>query len=250
MFLSKLKSFVVRRIGIFLYKERYNNETYISYLRNVGVEVGERTKFFSPQTNIVDTTRPYLLKIGKGVKITANVVILTHDFSFSVFRPVFHDLHNECRGYTVIGDNCFIGIGAYIMPGVKIGNNCIVGSGAVVTKDVPDNMVVAGNPARIICSLDEMYKHRKERLIRDAFTLANIIRNEKHREPTANEVGFPFLYVPRTIDALKMSGCRTNISGDIEEEIIEDFLNSAPVFKSFEDFLLESKKIKNDIKEI
>lgn len=51
---------------------------------------------------------------------------------------------------TTIGDGCFIGIGARIMPGVTLGNNCVVGANAVVTHDVPSRAVVAGVPAKII----------------------------------------------------------------------------------------------------
>jgi exopolysaccharide acyltransferase PssR len=51
---------------------------------------------------------------------------------------------------TYIGENCFIGINAMILPGVRIGDQVIVGAGAVVTKDVPANSVVAGNPAKVI----------------------------------------------------------------------------------------------------
>lgn len=54
-----------------------------------------------------------------------------------------------------IGDNCWLGAGVIVLPGVTIGNNVIVGAGAVVTKDVPDNVVVVGNPARIIRRLGE-----------------------------------------------------------------------------------------------
>lgn len=49
-----------------------------------------------------------------------------------------------------IGDNCYFGVGSIVMGPVKIGNNVTIGAGAVVTKDVPDNCVVAGNPAVVI----------------------------------------------------------------------------------------------------
>ncbi|WP_010283207.1 maltose acetyltransferase domain-containing protein [Bacillus timonensis] len=68
-----------------------------------------------------------------------------------------HPLHpeervsgNELGKPVTIGDNVWIGGRAVINPGVKIGNNVVVASGAVVTKDVPDNVVVGGNPAKII----------------------------------------------------------------------------------------------------
>ena len=70
--------------------------------------------------------------------MVAGATILTHDMCRSL----------KCDTY--IGDNCFIGGGSFILPGVSIGNNVIVGMGSVITKDVPDNCIVVGNPARII----------------------------------------------------------------------------------------------------
>ncbi|GHU73516.1 hypothetical protein FACS189413_17980 [Bacteroidia bacterium] len=57
-------------------------------------------------------------------------------------QPLLADVH--------IGKNCFIAVGATIMPGITIGDEVIVGAGSVVTKDVPSNTIVAGNPAKII----------------------------------------------------------------------------------------------------
>ena len=56
-----------------------------------------------------------------------------------------------------VGDNVYIGRGATICMGVTIGNNCIIGAGAIVTKDIPDNSVAVGVPARRIKSIDEYY---------------------------------------------------------------------------------------------
>lgn len=61
----------------------------------------------------------------------------------------------------VIGDNVYIGTGAYVMPGVHIGNNVIIGAGAIVTRDIPNNVVAVGIPARPIETLDEYYEHIK-----------------------------------------------------------------------------------------
>lgn len=62
----------------------------------------------------------------------------------------------------VIGKNVVIGVGSKIIGPIKIGDNSIVGAGSIVTKDVPDNIVVAGNPAKMIKILDEEdIKNRK-----------------------------------------------------------------------------------------
>lgn len=55
----------------------------------------------------------------------------------------------------MIGDYVYIGTGAFVMPGVTVGNNVLIAAGSVVTKSIPDNCVVAGNPAKFICTLDE-----------------------------------------------------------------------------------------------
>lgn len=65
-------------------------------------------------------------------------------------------------GRVVIGDWVYIGTNSLIMPGVTIGNNVLVAAGSVVTKSVPDRMVVAGNPARIICTIEEYYERNKQ----------------------------------------------------------------------------------------
>ena len=84
------------------------------------------------------------IHIGENTLVARGVTILSHDHCKRVGnnQPFLVD--------TFIGKNCFIAVGAIILPGVKIGNEVIVGAGAVVTRDVPSNTVVAGNPARII----------------------------------------------------------------------------------------------------
>jgi acetyltransferase-like isoleucine patch superfamily enzyme len=61
--------------------------------------------------------------------------------------------HDHCRSIktdTYIGHDCVIGVNSIIMPGVKIGNEVVIGSGSVVTKDIPDNCIAVGNPAKVI----------------------------------------------------------------------------------------------------
>ena len=100
-------------------------------------------------------SEPYLIEIGNHVTISSNVTFITHDGATWVFRHLPAYLGLQRFGRIVIGDNCFIGAGAIIMPGVSIGSNYVVGAGAVVTRSVPHNVVVAGVPARRICSYEE-----------------------------------------------------------------------------------------------
>lgn len=91
----------------------------------------------------LDRVYPRGIHIGRNSLIASRVTILSHEHCKRVGSyPYLAD--------TYIGENCFIGIGAIILPGVRIGDQVIVGAGAVVTKDVPPNTVVAGNPARVI----------------------------------------------------------------------------------------------------
>jgi acetyltransferase-like isoleucine patch superfamily enzyme len=73
-------------------------------------------------------------------------------YSYVAFdaRILSHDMTRNLRVHTRIGQNCFIGGRSLILPGVTVGDSCIVGAGSVVTRDVPPNSIVAGNPARVI----------------------------------------------------------------------------------------------------
>jgi acetyltransferase-like isoleucine patch superfamily enzyme len=87
---------------------------------------------------IIDKTNPSGIYIGEYSFVARGAMILAHDYS------------RRRRMDTRIGNYCFIGVNSVVLPGVNIGNHCIIGAGAIVTKDVPDNCIVAGNPARII----------------------------------------------------------------------------------------------------
>ena len=93
---------------------------------------------------LLDKLYPRGIHIGENTLVAGGATILSHDHCKRVGnnQPFLVD--------TFIGKNCFIAVGAIILPGVKIGDEVIVGAGAVVTKDVPSNTVVAGNPAKII----------------------------------------------------------------------------------------------------
>jgi acetyltransferase-like isoleucine patch superfamily enzyme len=98
------------------------------------------------------STEPYLIKIGNNCQITNGVKIFTHGGGGAVRKkhPKF-----DCFGKVVIGDYVYIGNHSLIMPGVSIGDNVLIAAGSVVTKSVPANVVIGGNPAKLICSIED-----------------------------------------------------------------------------------------------
>jgi len=131
----------------------YNDFTIAEHFRSLGARIGNDNRLLIRSLG----TEPYLIKIGNHCTISVGVVLLTHDGGTWVFTDEISSL--QSFGTIEIGDNCFIGANAILLPGVKVGSNSIVGTGAVVTKDVPPSVVVAGCPARIICSIEE-YKQK------------------------------------------------------------------------------------------
>lgn len=72
------------------------------------------------------------------------------------------DPYFDFFGKVEIGDFVYLGTNSLIMPGVTIGSHVIVAAGSVVTKSIPSNVVVGGNPAKIICAIDEFYEKNKK----------------------------------------------------------------------------------------
>ena len=106
------------------------------------------------------------MEIGDDVSITDGVIFLTHDGSSRLFRKKLPGMNAKYgnRFDTIhIHNNCFIGIQTIIMPGVSIGPDLIVGAGSIVTKNVSAYSVVAGNPARIICTLAEYIERYQQK---------------------------------------------------------------------------------------
>lgn len=211
-------------------KQCVSRESYVGYLKDIGVRIGSGVYIVDPTRCELDLTRPFLLEIGNDVIITDGVRVLTHDFSYSVVARQFPgSIHPLCDKVT-IGNNVFLGSHAIILPGTKIGDNCIVGAGAVVKGLVSPNSVLAGNPARTICTTDE---YRNKIAKRDLPGLQVLVSEYKKVHGTLpgydqldefyplfmgpNEVKkeYPALY-----ERLKMS------AGDYE-----------PVFSSFDDMM-------------
>ena len=101
-------------------------------------------------------SEPYLVTLGDHVRINSGVQLVTHDGGVWVLRHLKDEYKDiDIFGKVTVGNNVHIGTNAIIMPGVNIGNNCIVGCGAIVTKNIPDNSIAVGVPAKVIESIDE-----------------------------------------------------------------------------------------------
>ena len=140
--------FVLNYLRMLCYRFLYDR---ITVYRKHGMKIGKECSINT--WNFLDEC--YLIEIGNHVQITAGVRIFTHGGGY-----VLRDLRSnfDCFGKVHIGNNVYIGNNAMIMPGITIGNNVVIAAGAIVTKNIPDDVVVAGNPAKIVGTIDNYRK--------------------------------------------------------------------------------------------
>ena len=153
-----------------VYGHKATSESFIDYLRSLGAVIGDEVHFYAPMKCVVDVQHPWMIEIGDNVHITENVTILTHGYDWSVLKGKYGDVLGSA-GHVKIGDNVFIGMGATILKGVTIGNNVIIGAGSVVCHNVPDDSVAAGNPARVITSIEDYLQKRRDAQLGEASEL-------------------------------------------------------------------------------
>lgn len=132
-----------------LYLELMKIISPVKHARLIGVNLGSNCLIYR---SMEWPSEPYLVTIGNNVQLTRGVAIHTHGGG-NVIRRKLPDY--DVFGKVVIKDWAYIGVHAQIMPGVTVGEGAMVAAGSIVTKSVPDGMVVGGNPARILCSVDE-----------------------------------------------------------------------------------------------
>lgn len=144
--------FIINRLKKIFRRKFYSLE---KQARLAGVILGENnfiaSEFWSSE--------PYLISVGHNSQITEGVKVFTHGGAGAVrrFYPKF-----DTFGRVKIGNYVYIGAHSLIMPGVTIGNNVLIAAGSVVTKSIPDNVVVAGNPAKLICSIEKYIEKNQE----------------------------------------------------------------------------------------
>lgn len=125
------KNFIVIEAGRFMPSTKLKHKL---YSRGLNMTLGEHVSF--AYKAMPDLMFPELITIRKNSIIGYNATILTHEYLTDEYRI----------GKVDIGENTMIGANTTILPGVKIGNGVKIGAGTVVSKDVPDNMLVYGNP--------------------------------------------------------------------------------------------------------
>ena len=119
-----------------------------AYARRQGVNIGKECLIATRNWG----TEPYLITIGNRVQVTSDVRFYTHGGSHVARRkyPKF-----DVFGKIKVEDGAYIGACSMIMPGVTIGEGAMVAAGSIVTRSVAPYTVVAGNPARLVCTVDE-----------------------------------------------------------------------------------------------
>lgn len=132
-------------------------DIYIKFLKRIGVVVNGKPNYINFNVKFDSTDNYSLIELNDHCVVTGNSLILTHDYSIShmFIGSLKRDPHMKRKGKVIIGENAFVGANCIILPGCNIGKNSVVGAGSVVTKDVPDNTIVAGNPARKVKTIEE-----------------------------------------------------------------------------------------------
>lgn len=152
-----LKSFIRAKVM------RLRSEISTEDLIALGLTVGKN--FSRQEKTLIDQSHCWLITIGDDVTLAPRVHILAHDASTK-----------KALGYTRIGV-------------VNIGNNVVIGANSVVSRDIPDDSVAIGNPAKVICTYDEFVSRKKKELENNpCFDESYTLRNPKISEDMKKEM--------------------------------------------------------------
>lgn len=221
-------------------KEKASSEKFVDYLRKQGVSVGKNVYFFSPTNTLVDVQTPWLLSIGNNVNITYGVIILTHDYSWSVLkeRPESKGVIIGGRSPVSIGNNVFIGMNAVITRGVTIGDNVVIGAGSIVTKNCESNSVYAGNPAKRIMSIEEYFQKRISKHFEEAKEMALMYWKRFGCKPPMEEFHEHFMLFATPAQAAEHPLFSKQLkTGGTYHEALQYMEQHSPMFESYDAFL-------------
>ena len=93
-----LKQRIKRKIQKVIFGNKASSEEYVSYLRNLGMKIGDRVVIFSPRHTLIDETSPWMIEIGNDVQIPHGVTILTHGYDWSVLKGAYGDVLGSSGG--------------------------------------------------------------------------------------------------------------------------------------------------------
>jgi maltose O-acetyltransferase len=134
-------------------RSAFSSGRQLKQLKADGLQVGQNVHI-GPMC-FLDPDTCWLISIGDNSTLGPRVTILAHDASTR------RHIGFTKIGRVIVGKNVFVGAGAIILPGVSIGDHSIIGAGSVVTKDVPEKVVVAGAPAKVVMTLDQLLEKHK-----------------------------------------------------------------------------------------
>lgn len=148
------------RIPLWLVHQIWARVFPYSFARHMGVQMGRGVRFYglSPRTL---GTEPWLIRLGDHCHITSGCQFITHDGGTLALR--WRDPTLELTAPITLGDRVYLGVNTLVLPGVTIGDNVVIGAGSIVTKDIPNDTVAAGIPARPIKPLEEYFEGLQER---------------------------------------------------------------------------------------
>lgn len=214
-----------------------SSDRMISYLRKKGMKIGERVTLFQVRDIVIDITRPSLVEIGDDVALTKGFTLLTHGYDWMVLRNLYGELIPS-SGKVIIGNNVFIGFNVTVLKGVEIGQNSIIGAGSLVTKSIPPNSVAAGNPAKVICTIEEYRNKRKRECLGEAIEYAKSIPKAFNREAKIEDFWeeFPLFMDGDTLDD------KLPIKNQLGHMYDSYRQNNKALFCGFEEFIKEANK--------
>jgi len=144
---GKIKFLWIKLFNEILERLAYNcpvNSWRIKIHRWRGVTIGKNS--FIGRRVTLDHSYPEYIFIGDNISLAGNNFVLTHSNPYKHFEKTF----DSFVAPVVIKNGAWISLGAMILPGVTVGENTVIAAGAVVTKDIPDNVIAGGVPAKVI----------------------------------------------------------------------------------------------------
>ena len=147
------------KIKSFLRNYYDSHEQFLKSLRKKGAKVGDNVQIIDRSRFLYEPWFANLIEIEDNVVISAGVRLVSHDSSYANIAgglPIKY-------GRIVIKKNAYIGVNAILLCGITIGENALIGAGSVVNKDIPSNSIAAGNPAKVIDTLEnglEKYRNK------------------------------------------------------------------------------------------